>query len=56
MDKCCRWCKHYDNGSCNKAQDNFIVEEIGTWIEEDISDTVCIVIREPEKFYCKDWE
>lgn len=47
MDKVCRWCKHYKNDCCNKAEDNFIIDEC---------EEVTFVIREPESFCCRDWE
>lgn len=48
----CRWCKHYDNGHCTK--DNFNVMNKRTW--SDLTDKVELEIKEPESFYCKDWE
>lgn len=48
----CRWCKHYENGHCVK--ENFIVVESDTQYEVD--DIVELLIKEPETFYCKDWE
>lgn len=48
-----RWCKHYENGCCVRAEDNFIVEnEFTGEVEEHNRFTV----KEPESFYCKDWE
>lgn len=52
----CRWCKHYENGCCVK--DNFIAvdrDQQGN-IDDIANDKVELVIKEPETFYCKDWE
>lgn len=51
MDKVCRWCKHYKNGCCTK--DNFyITDRMG----DDVEDDVDLEIKEPESFYCSNWE
>lgn len=48
----CRWCKHYDDGSCTR--DNFQITDRDTW--NDVTDEVKLLINEPESFYCKHWE
>ena len=52
MDKVCRWCKHYKNGCCTR--DNFTVNDKETWY--DVTDEVDLTIKEPDKFYCSNWE
>jgi len=49
----CRWCKHYENGNCTR--DNFILTDV-TDNFEDVTDITNLIIKEPESFYCKDWE
>lgn len=53
MDKTCRWCKHYKNGNCTR--DNFYIFEMDDYVV-DISNDVLLEIKEPEKFYCSNWE
>lgn len=52
MYKTCRWCKHYKNGCCTR--DNFTV--INKRSEDDINNRVRLEIKEPESFYCSNWE
>ena len=51
MYKTCRWCKHYKNGCCTK--DNFNVTDR---MCDDVNDEVTLEIKEPDKFYCSNWE
>ena len=52
MYKTCRWCKHYENGDCTR--DNFTVNDKDTW--SDVTDEVDLTIKDPESFYCSNWE
>ena len=54
MEKVCRWCKHYENGMCLRLAEAIDVDTLG---ERRMSgEDVEIYIREPEGFYCKEWE
>lgn len=50
----CRWCKHYKNGRCET--DNFNVLDITDKYEDDVTDLTALEIKEPESFYCSNWE
>jgi hypothetical protein len=50
----CRWCKHYENGCCTKAKEIFYVSEWDT--DYSIEEVADFEIKEPESFYCKEWE
>jgi hypothetical protein len=49
----CRWCKHYENGCCTNEN----IFDVDVNIEGEGSvESVDLVIKEPESFYCKEWE
>lgn len=50
--KVCRYCKHYKDGCCTR--DNFTVTDKETWY--DVTDYMELAIKEPESFYCSNWE
>ena len=52
MEKCCKRCKYYEFGKC--VRENFdIVDETEL---EVITDRVTVEVKEPDKFYCSNWE
>lgn len=51
MDKVCRWCKHYENGNCTRGN-FYLIGECGYEVEDEID----LSIKEPESFYCSNWE
>lgn len=48
----CRWCHHYSNGKCLKD----IVDVVVLVEDLSIDDKVDIYIKDPDNFYCKEWE
>jgi len=51
MYHCCRWCKHYEDGNCTR-ENFYVVDEYGCNVPEEIK----LEIKEPESFYCSNWE
>lgn len=47
----CKWCKHYKDGCC--TNENIFVWDIDF---ENIPEYVNLEIKEPNTFYCKEWE
>ena len=49
----CRWCKHYKDGCC--TNENIFVVDVA--MEGDgLLESAELVIKEPNTFYCKEWE